>query len=640
MSLRTPFATVGRSSDVGEIVRLMSRSRLLTLTGTIGVGKSALAFEVARYRRAAFTDGVLMIDLARSEPAITSEVLGRTLVVLDNCERAIEVAAQLAHRLLSAHHGVRVLATSLELLRLPGETVFTVRPRADPVVDAAGLAEAALARCDRDERDLCARLAIFRGPFDLRAAEHVAAGSGASTASVVELVASLVDKSVLTRTEIHGQTCYALPPGFQGHGRARISGRQRTRQASERLTEWYRTALATAAAEFFTGRQLAALTLLRAKLPDVAAALDHCAADRQDAPTGLEIATALASYWPAVGRRQTPIWLSDALTRYDGRDVLRGRGLAAASRIAVRSAQPGLARSMTDELGELLQRHPDPRLRVEHTELTGLIRLHDGRTAEAVALLERASAEYEGVDDVGRWRASTQLALAAGDLGRPDRAGEAAEAGLALACGAGAQWSVSISLCVAALQHWRCGRVARAALLAREALEVSRTALDLHGQAACLELLAWITVLRDQHRAGARLLGAASAVAGQPAPTVLPGLDRGHEWCVRRLVRAIGERAYRTAYQAGAGYPVQEAVRLALKVVPVTAVPHRRDAGPLTARELEVARAVAAGMTNREVAFAFAVTERTVEAHLVQIQAKLALTSRAQVAVWVARLGR
>lgn len=145
---RTRF--IGRTAVIDEVVRLFDDSRLLTLTGAAGVGKTRLGIQTARSLLGQFPHGVRFVDLARLvdddqvmvriaavlgiesqtdrslEQAIP-ETIGfrRMLVVLDNCEHLIEASAQAAHMLLDASN-VKVLATSREPLRVQGETAWRV----------------------------------------------------------------------------------------------------------------------------------------------------------------------------------------------------------------------------------------------------------------------------------------------------------------------------------------------------------------------------------------------------------------------------------------------------------------------------------------------------------------------------------
>ncbi|MFD1936781.1 BTAD domain-containing putative transcriptional regulator [Nonomuraea mangrovi] len=153
-------ALIGRDTSVEEVVRLLGTARLVTLTGTGGVGKTRLAVELGARLLGEVPDGVWLVELAgqRGEMAdlvqVVAGVLGvrddvpsglggpqapvdrliaalrdrRTLLVVDNCEHVVEPAAELVDRLLRAAPGLRVLATSQEPLGLAGETVFLVEP--------------------------------------------------------------------------------------------------------------------------------------------------------------------------------------------------------------------------------------------------------------------------------------------------------------------------------------------------------------------------------------------------------------------------------------------------------------------------------------------------------------------------------
>jgi predicted ATPase/DNA-binding CsgD family transcriptional regulator len=139
---------IGRTSELDRLAETLKRTRLVTLTGPGGVGKTRLAIELARRQIGRRGDGVWLVDLTAgpadpdpaAEVARTLEVGGASarapteslrrylavrdvLLVLDNCEHVIGACAELASALLRSCGGLRMLATSRELLGVSGETV-------------------------------------------------------------------------------------------------------------------------------------------------------------------------------------------------------------------------------------------------------------------------------------------------------------------------------------------------------------------------------------------------------------------------------------------------------------------------------------------------------------------------------------
>src|SRR6516225_11560173 len=167
---------VGHRGELAEVRRLLAGSRLVTLTGPGGVGKTRLALRAAAGLARAFPDGVWLVRLDQlrdeallaqavaealglqdragyvPEAAVAEYLAGRQLLlVLDNCEHVVDAVAKLADVLLRAAAGLRVLATSREWLNMPGETVLAVPPLAAPdarerlsVAELAQFAAAAL----------------------------------------------------------------------------------------------------------------------------------------------------------------------------------------------------------------------------------------------------------------------------------------------------------------------------------------------------------------------------------------------------------------------------------------------------------------------------------------------------------------
>jgi predicted ATPase/DNA-binding CsgD family transcriptional regulator len=151
---------VGRRQDRADVRRLLSESRLVTLTGMGGVGKTRLALRSAADLQRTMRDGVCFVPLAElSEPTLipeaTAAALGihdrssefgmirlseylrdrELLLVLDNCEHLIEDCAILADTLLRTCPRLRILATSRETLRISGEAIHPLAPLSVPHED-------------------------------------------------------------------------------------------------------------------------------------------------------------------------------------------------------------------------------------------------------------------------------------------------------------------------------------------------------------------------------------------------------------------------------------------------------------------------------------------------------------------------
>jgi predicted ATPase/DNA-binding SARP family transcriptional activator/Flp pilus assembly protein TadD len=148
---------VGRDAEVAEVTDLVGRSRLVTLTGPAGCGKTRLALRVAEGLLEVYPEGVWLVDcVPLGEPALlphtVAAVLGvreehgrrleetlasalasrALLIVLDNCEHVAEACAGLVAFLLTRCPRIRVLATSRQPLLVPGEIVWRVPPLAAP----------------------------------------------------------------------------------------------------------------------------------------------------------------------------------------------------------------------------------------------------------------------------------------------------------------------------------------------------------------------------------------------------------------------------------------------------------------------------------------------------------------------------
>jgi predicted ATPase/DNA-binding SARP family transcriptional activator len=144
---------VGRESDVSEIASLLSRHRLVTLTGSGGIGKTRTSVQVGASLRGGWKDGIWFLELAAlSDSALISTTIAsalgvrlspdgdpvdalvaalrfqHALLILDNCEHVVEGAAAIASALLHGCANITILTTSRRALRIGGEAIYRLDP--------------------------------------------------------------------------------------------------------------------------------------------------------------------------------------------------------------------------------------------------------------------------------------------------------------------------------------------------------------------------------------------------------------------------------------------------------------------------------------------------------------------------------
>ncbi|MGD2027628.1 MAG: AAA family ATPase [Anaerolineales bacterium] len=144
---------VGRENEIAQLKDLIDRTRLVTLTGPGGCGKTRLALETASQMAKSYQDGVFLVELAPvsnpshvqrkfisalglPEPRKETPTAALTqffqkkhlLLIVDNCEHVLPETAALLHKILQTCPHVRILATSREILNIPGEVRYNVPP--------------------------------------------------------------------------------------------------------------------------------------------------------------------------------------------------------------------------------------------------------------------------------------------------------------------------------------------------------------------------------------------------------------------------------------------------------------------------------------------------------------------------------
>ncbi|MEV0240335.1 LuxR C-terminal-related transcriptional regulator [Streptomyces sp. NPDC050674] len=479
------------------------------------------------------------------------------------------------------------------------------------------------------------------------AAPPGAAAPALRTEDVLEAVAGLVDKSVLCRESGPGGVRYRMLDTLRQYGLERLRrGAGEEEAARRRQRDW--TARRAEACErgWFGPGQPETAARLRADRDNLRAALDFSLSTPGEALAGLRLAGTLWFHWHACGAaREGLYWLDRALTAAPGPTRERARGLWVAGLLAAATRDFPRGRRHAEDALALARALGDPAEAAHAEYVIGVIRLFGDDLPGALEHFEATVARGPvpgqhlslfGLDQV-------ELACALGFLGEAERAVEVCERTLRLCERHGEQWVRSYVLRMLALAHTVRGDRPRAERHAREALRLKLAVHDVTGIALTLDLLASIAAGRDAHQHAALLLGGADRVwadidTGRWGAHTLNSVRRDSE---ERAARALGREGFERAHRRGGALGLTELVGHALQETgrpptePALPASHDDTAVRLTRRETEVARLVAEGLANQQIADRLVIARRTAEGHVERILSKLGFSNRTQIAAWV-----
>ncbi len=726
--------------------RSLETYRLVTVTGTGGVGKTRLARRVAADVGGAFPDGVWLVELddLADGPLLASTVLlgigGRddgvtavddalpaylrdrqALLLLDGCDRVVEACAELVERLLQAAPGVRVLCSSRRPLRIPGEAVVPIGPFPAPPETAARIADPAsydavtlfveralavrptlrtsaddldlIARicrrldglpiaiefaadrldvlsleelgdrlddayrllvtakrgaperqrtlqalvdsshqlCSEPEQLLWARLSVFTGRFELPAVEDVCADDRLPRDAVLDVVAGLIDKSVLVRDEHPGGSWFRLPRLLRDYGALRLDELDEWDRLRSRHVRWCQWLADHAAEGLLTTRSDGWMGQVRGNHANVRAALEYCLGSPARVQDGLRLAAALWYYWIMAGRvAEGREWLCRLLRAAPEPTTARASALGAAAYLAL--ADHGRADELLAEGTALAERLAEPTVTGELRYVAGLLELHRGDAAAARTHLAVALARFrEGGDGMGTSKTLCLSAVACVMDAAPREAVSLCDEFLAMPGASSENWGFAYIQWTRALAAWREGLPTEALGLHRQAAALARRFDDRFGMGVCVQSAAVHLEAAGRHREAAVSLGAAEVhrVSG------FGMLDDLRRRCAEDVRGALGPVRYAELVEEGRGLSLDRAVDRLVGQEGGAAPAPLPGTELLSKREWEVAELVAEGRSNKEIAAALVISTRTAEGHVQRILGKLEFLSRAQIASWM-----
>ncbi|WP_370937408.1 LuxR C-terminal-related transcriptional regulator [Amycolatopsis sp. cg13] len=744
---------VGRRNDIVAVRQLFSSTRLVTLTGLGGVGKTRLALQVAKELNRAFPDGVCLVELASLKdpdllPHTVLDALGirsrttagplavlrdylqsrRLLLILDNCEHLVEAIADFVDEVLGGAPEVSVLATSRHAIRLRGEHLYPVFPllvpdpnadlapgdslhypsvslfadRAASVVPGFRITpenEAAVVRlCHRlegiplalelasvrlrvltvqeladrlDDRfkilregnrtiperhrtlqglidwsyDLCTdaeqllwtRSSVFAGGFDLPGAEAVCTDDRLPRAAVLDTVAGLVDKSILVREEHGTHVRFRMMETISEYGRTRLAAAGEETALARRHRDWYAHLVKTAEREWAGPRQEEWALRLQQEYANLRHALEYCVSDPAEARTGLAMAS-VPWFWGAMDHMdEARLWLNRALALDPAPSLERAWALATTAYIGAFEGGdqtlanlPEQARDLAAELGDLGALAFANHVRGFFRSFGPAEKMGDALSifAEALEQYAEAGVPAQYADSLRVEMATTYVLL-----GEFDRAAELVEELYERCTAAGERWNLSYARWLRGMLALVRGEHETAEAELFEALRIKRPFRDTLGLALTLEVLAWVAADRGEADRAATLSGATDSLWRTIGARLMPGARRRYE---RQGRMDLAAEKFQPARERGGRFTVEETLAFALRE-PQQQPERRANSAPsgLSRRELEVARLVAEGMSNREIAAKLVISLRTAEGHVEKILAKRGFKARTQIASWV-----
>jgi hypothetical protein len=400
--------------------------------------------------------------------------------------------------------------------------------------------------CSQAERLLWARLSVFAGGFELDAAEGICADHRLAAADVLELLAALAGKSILTAAHGKGVARYRLPEPLREYGQECLQSSGEYTALRRRHRDWHEQ-LARRVDAGWLSPQIAGLTgRLFREHANVAAAQDFCQAEPGEAEAGLRIAMHvwLFYYWLAGHASEGRYRLSQVLALASEPTVWRARGLLLASVLAAMSGDRGAVLPLLEQGTSLAGQLNDPATRAFAAWVAGQVCFFADDLPHAIAHAEDGLAVPPAAVR-GRERAHLliNLANAAGLAGDEERA-IACHRELTALTQAGSEdirraYS-GYSLWALGAAAWRRGDLERAAGLQQQSLRLLRN--DRMGTTFSVEALAWIAAARRQYQRAAVLLGAATGL-WQSMGTTLDGfqpLAGHHRDCERQARQALG----------------------------------------------------------------------------------------------------
>jgi predicted ATPase/DNA-binding CsgD family transcriptional regulator len=495
---------------------------------------------------------------------------------------------------------------------------------------------------DSGERRLLRQLCMFAGRFTLEAIESICLSEDISAANPLDMLSSLVDKSLVIKEDVKTRARYRLHETMREYARLRLREAGEEEVAELRCTEYYVSRCLASAAEA-RYRLPEWLEWMDLEIDNIREVLRRCL-ERHDFQRGLQLATLLTYYWITRATTEGVHWLDAFLALADGTPAAQALAYFVRGFLGVLQSDPAAARPALECAVEQARATGPASLLSRSLAMASLAASMAGDRPSARRLLDQAEAATTGLENDVSAMLMLLQARALGGLFEGDLDGvrSAALEGARLSREIGDLYSLEMMLINLGMVALIERDLAAAKPLFTEALQIARQIDDRVAQYWTLDALGCHAASSGQARLAARLFGAAETVRTEAGASIVgvlaPLLSAG----TQSANAALGASKFRTEYTAGQELSRAGAITLALgeSAQPVAAHTDTADTAPLGSREAEVAQLVAEGSSNKQIGTRLFISERTVDSHVRSILNKLGVNSRAQIAVWVRSANR
>jgi non-specific serine/threonine protein kinase len=500
------------------------------------------------------------------------------------------------------------------------------------------------------EQALFRRTAAFAGGWTLEAAEAVCAGEATAAADVLDLLAHLVDRSLVVAEETPpggGVMRYRLLEPTRQYALERLKESGEAGPVQQRHTTYF-LGLATAGDELWRGPwDLAWLARVDRDLENLRAVLRR-SLEQRELEVYLLLCVRLTRFWEVRGHlEEGRRWLDEGLSRASAVPAsLRMRAVGRATFLASVSGAYERSGPLSGEWLALAREVGDEAAAAEANDYRAYSLLAHGDVDTAATIIEESLAFFRTTEDKVNLGANLMnlgwLLARRGDL---HRAGELFDEVVPLAHAASDPIQEANGLAGWSFLAYVDGDLPAASRLARQAIDLVQEIPHRSYTASFLDLLAVVAAAQGQVKRAGRLFGASERMLediqsqGRHQPFL-----RDHERQVAAARSGPEAASFSAAWAEGRALAMEAAVAYALADDEPPPTPDGQAAlpierGPLSPREREVVALVARGLTNREIAAGLTITERTAGAHVEHILDKLGFASRTQIGVWAVRHG-